>query len=198
VIRLKVNHLVHLQDARYCAALPSVALVSFALDRESHHHLPLRDVLEIIEWLSGPTPVLDFGNDAEQLNTFLAGYFPENVCIQVDASLAAQVLLLPEGLASRTLVQARASVFTRLEPHFSEFAGVEWLLSSVELHQASAIWAERLQNSTHWLNTDDLDPDQVRQLQPSPHQLSMRKWVEADLHHLDFDKFEITLAQLQV
>lgn len=198
MIRLKINHLVNLQDARYCAALDCVALVSFALDRDSHHHLPLRDVLEIIEWLSGPTPVLDFGRDAEQLDTFLAGYFPERVWIQVDHSLVPHILQHPEALASRTLVQAPASAFTDLESLIAEFAGVEWTLTPLDLQNSPPRWAQRLQNPAYWLNTDQLSPTQVTLLQPAPQQLSMRKWVEADLHHLDFDKFEITLAEFRV
>jgi len=59
---IKVNHIVTLQDARYCAALDA-GMISFCLERGHIRKLAEDTIAEITDWLSGPEIVLDFGTD---------------------------------------------------------------------------------------------------------------------------------------
>ncbi len=68
--KLKLNHISSLHDARYCSAV-GVEFLGFSLDPSHDFYLAPKSIAEIMEWLSGPVAVGEFGyqspSEIEQL-----------------------------------------------------------------------------------------------------------------------------------
>lgn len=58
--KLKINQINNLHDARYCSAV-GIELLAFNLDKHDFRFIEPAKVKEIMEWLSGPESVGEFG-----------------------------------------------------------------------------------------------------------------------------------------
>lgn len=56
--KFKISNLTQLQDARYCAAV-GFDFVSFSLERGSFQKLPVSGVWNMVQWLDGPSVILE-------------------------------------------------------------------------------------------------------------------------------------------
>jgi|GEM_PF-3109167 len=67
--KLKISNLIHLQDARYAAAA-GFEFVSYSLERGHTKKLPVKMVIDMASWLSGPQTILEL--NIESLNELRA------------------------------------------------------------------------------------------------------------------------------
>jgi hypothetical protein len=194
---LKVNHIVELQDARYCAAA-GVDFISFALDRDSWHHLSVAQVQEILGWLSGPKPVLDFGRDLEEAMRFFHTYAPPAEAF-FQFTWQTSFTLPAEFVAEQVILQIPLDKLPEALPEAAKlpFAYLELSPTGDAVTASGANWVDVLSTDTRFLvDIDVLSLDWLRKLSTIPAGVCVRKLVEQSLHQLDFDKFEITLAEL--
>lgn len=199
-MKLKINHLTNLADARYCAAM-GVHFVSFSHERGSLYNLPDRAVQEILPWLSGPDAVLDFGADTQAQNAWLATLteLPAQTWLQGTSES-----LYPLGERYwQTLPQGSMPH----QPHIRTEA--EWTLSApawlealpADTSPATLAWltklhTELLPGAQLCINLDGCGPGILPLLGFAPHAVSMRSLVQADLLNLDYDAFEQLQTQL--
>ncbi len=92
-MNIKVNHITNLHDSRFCAA-EDVKYISFSLEKGHIRKVSIQLIKDIIEWLSGPIVVIDFGSDLQSLLDFVSD---NNYCdyVQVDLELLSQNLPIP-------------------------------------------------------------------------------------------------------
>lgn len=83
-MRIKVNHLVNLQDARYSAGY-FADLLCFALERGSLYKITERDILEMSEWITDVPCVVQFGMDAELFAEQAEAWHSKGLLLELDA-----------------------------------------------------------------------------------------------------------------
>jgi hypothetical protein len=198
---LKVNHLTHLHDARYCAA-QGVEYVSFALGRGLDAKLPAASVAEIIGWVEGPRPVLDFGSDTPGLTDYLNTQpirtdflFQLEIHSHTPPALDAERVIWQMPFQSAAQLAGELPALTALAAHAHALELVPQGLSELELTQVVEVW---LTLPAVFLNLDDVPVEQWPQLWGihAPMGASVRKAIQADLLNLDYDRFEQVLEHL--
>ena len=188
MISIKVNHLVNLQDARYCAAL-DVAMIGFCLERGNSYRLPDSMIADIVSWLEGPKIVLNFGSDYEEMNEFLPRTLTTDVWHEF--------VYVPD-----MIIPAR-SVLHLSDPDLMRVNEFEWLLGHSDDVYLELDIPPRYTNDLQAfleamqafqqkiiLNADAYDFDILNTFPVLPAMISVRSSVEEDLMHLDYDKFE--------
>lgn len=69
--KLKLNHIKDLHDARYCAAV-GIHLLGFRMEEGEEYSIAPKAVAEIMEWLSGPEGVGEFGYESpDEINSVM-------------------------------------------------------------------------------------------------------------------------------
>jgi len=195
---VKVDHVVHLQDARYCAAA-GVQYLTFCLERGHMRKLAENTVWELLEWLSGPQFILDFGLDHAAAEAFVRAPVRTDVWVQIACPLdqLAQAQLPPAHLVS--------IAFDRSEDLIERQALLEKLIQDefrIELApkgstaRTPALPDALLSTGPTWfLQTDSLRVSDWALIQTSSFIPAFREWVQADAFHLDYDRFEELLGE---
>jgi phosphoribosylanthranilate isomerase len=84
--KLKLNHIKDLHDARYCAAI-GIDLLGFHLEENEEYSIAPKAVAEIMEWLSGPEGVGEFGYEApDHINALMEAAKLQWTSIPIDYS----------------------------------------------------------------------------------------------------------------
>lgn len=195
MLKLKINNLADLQDARYCAAF-GADFMSFALGRGDDCKMPERAVSEIVEWLEGPRFVFNYGADYEAAAAYL-----ESNAGDPDAPLA-EVRFAFDPSAEFLFGDA-VLLAVRLPADIDHAVFESWLCRA----HTQAAWVELIpevfdenllimldnvfsEADNCLLNMDACPDDLLSRLKHVPAGVSVRKKVEEDLIHLDYDAFE--------
>jgi hypothetical protein len=191
---LKINGLINLQDARYCAAL-GVGYMSFSLARGHIHKLPEATAAEMIEWLSGSRVVLDFGQDLENCWQYLANYntSPEDLFqfhyqaqLPLD-ELDAERLILEVPLESGAEAAGLSETLGEWAP---QVHAVELNPQTYEQELLDEIRERILLHNNIILNVDNLGLETMQELEVQPPVIAMRQLIQADFTSLDYDGIE--------
>lgn len=84
--KLKLNHIKDLHDARYCAAV-GIHLLGFCMEENEEYSIAPKAVAEIMEWLSGPEGVGEFGYASpDEINEVMAEAKLQWVSLPLDFS----------------------------------------------------------------------------------------------------------------
>ncbi len=192
---LKINRLVNLHDARYCAAI-EIEYVGFALERGSMYKLPEAHVGRIASWLEGPRTVLEFGDDTEAMDDYLAEHtVPTETLFQLNLGVDYPVESMPLDrriirLATETpeemAERADALIALSDDVHLVELAPLNGALSE---------WQETLddilaQVFNACLDIDAFGADALDEIAVIPEVVSVRERISGDFPSLDFDAFE--------
>jgi hypothetical protein len=219
-MQFKVNAIVSLQDARYCAA-QGVQVLSFAQERGSHYYLPPETLGQIIGWLNLPQAVLDYGLDREgadaaaaappvalgelnpELELILGIGVPPMPHLATAAPLWLRVVVETDTGWAAAIDTLRAAFVQYENAPGGGIRGLElaanfgYSARNAALHEALA--AAHDLRSVLWLDIDAAnDPLEAAQLlRPHLCGLSLRTCVSHDLHSLDYDAFEALSEALQ-
>lgn len=196
---VKINHIVNLQDARYCAAM-GTELITFCLERGNLHKVAANTVQEIQDWLSGPQVILDFGADLDGLHEWLQTYPDEQRLLQASipgpgAALPSitrhqLVLLLPLHEADDRYVDQLITLATQCA-----YLEVQPTQNTPALQRL----LQRLIEDTFNLviNLDSTGPDLLAHLPQRPYAISFRAIASVDDFELDYDKTEALVEAFQ-
>jgi hypothetical protein len=198
MLAIKLNNIVDLQDARFCASF-GADYVSFNLSRGHDMKLPERMAAEQIEWLSGPRPVLSFGTDVENFFTYTGKHTTPADCLfqfDIDADVPFEEidrerLILEVGFDSP---EALAAQFDRLHDigqgvHFMELAPT---LDTLEVRSAISDFIVQYDNVC--LNLDGLGLAALHDMALMPPAVAVRRLVQENAQLLDYEKVEELLA----
>lgn len=195
MLKLKINNLVNLQDARYCAAF-GVDFVSFALGRGNPYKLPEKSVSEMVEWLEGPQFVFNFDEDYERCAEYRESNAEDPEAPLSEARFvfdpSSEFLLGDDVLLSLRLPEdMEFSVFeTWLARTHTQTAWLE-LVPEVFNEDVLIMLDTAFQETDNCLlNFDSCPDDTLGRLKHLPAGVSVRKKVEEDLVNLDYDAFE--------
>lgn len=195
MLKLKINNLADLQDARYCAAF-GVDFMSFALGRGDDYKMPERAVSEIVEWLEGPRFVFNYGEDYEAASAYLESNSGDSEAplteVRFPFDPAAEYMLGDAVLLAVVLpAEIDHAIFESwLARAHTQTAWIELLPEAFDdnlLIMLDKVFAE---TDNCLLNLDACPDDVLSGLKHLPAGVSARKIVEEDLIHLDYDAFE--------
>ena len=197
--RVKIDHIVNLQDARYIAAA-EVGYLSLCLERGHIRKLPESTAWEILDWLNGPQFILDFGLDHPAAEAYVRAPLRTDVWIQIacPAELLMVGSLPPAHVVSISFVSiqdltGKQAVIQNLidEEYRVELAPHNPLIDAVALSDWCSTFKSQL-----FLQTDGLESDSMAKLVQLPFFLSLRRWVQADTFSLDYDLFESLISEV--
>lgn len=133
--KLKLNNITTLHDARYCSAV-GVDLLAFTLRQDAEDVLTTSQVAEVLEWLSGPSSIGEFGYETPDEIKQLAEKAKVNwISVPMDyplptaTELPAQIIFRLQGnLNQDTLValQEKAAKFPEAIFEFSVSEDSVW------------------------------------------------------------------------
>lgn len=84
--KLKINDIDNLHDARYCSAV-GIAYLGFELDPKGNHYIEPAKVKEMMDWLSGPIGVGEFGmDDPSDIQTMIDAAQPGLISLPLNYS----------------------------------------------------------------------------------------------------------------
>lgn len=200
--QIKLNHLVNLHDARYCAS-QNVHFMSYDIGRGLDRRLPPKTALEIIKWLEGPTHVLNFGNDLEGHAAFLSEHtLPGNLLFQFDPNTTPDPAETGPERLLRHFSFASPDELANLAPDIDAAADtVAWVeLEPLAAHEAMVELLDGflLAHTNLILNVDAFGLEVIDRFEIPPNVIAMRKLVEEDFLNLSFDKFEALYDQLGI
>ena len=195
---LKVNSLVNLHDARYCAAI-EVEYVGFALERGNLYKLPETHVGRIASWLEGPHTVLEFGTDTEALSDYLAeNSVPVETLFQLDLGVAFPA---EEIAMARRIIRLAADTPEAMAARTDELLAIADDVHLVELAPTAGQWTDwqatiddilaQVFNAS--LDLDAFGLEALDDIAVTPEVASTRELISGDFPALDFDKFEAFL-----
>jgi hypothetical protein len=192
-MKIKVNNIVNLQDARYCSAL-EVEMLSFCLERGSMYRLSDTMIADITEWLSGPKIVLNFGSDESELINFLPRTTESN--------------LWHEWVYQPNLPIPSRSILRVDDPALLHPAVYENLLHencyleldiNPQYESDMLVFMNEIQDLKQYiiLNIDLHGKKIMDKLPYLPAIISIRSLVESDIMNLDYDLFESYLDWIE-
>lgn len=131
---IKIAHITHLQDARYCAAM-GFQLISFSLLQGDEYALPAQQIREITGWLSGPKYVLECNEASVEALKEIHGTFPYHY-IEIPQADWEKISFLPAmplivQAAPNIALPALAKLIEEVETHHKD--------SKVQIHLESEI-----------------------------------------------------------
>jgi hypothetical protein len=197
--RVKIDHIVNLQDARYVAAA-EVGYLSLCLERGHIRKLPETTAWEILDWINGPQFILDFGLDHPAAEAYVRASIGMDVWIQIacpvellTAGSLPPAHVISVGFDSIQDLTAKQTAIQNLidEEYRIELAPHNPLVDAVALADWCSIFKNQL-----FLQTDGIESDSTAKLLQLPFILSFRRWVEADTFTLDYDLFENLISEV--
>lgn len=192
-IKIKINHLINLHDARSCAAW-GVEYLSFSLEKGGMRKLSETMVKEIVGWLSGVNLVLDYGTSAvENLNvTDEANAVLPMLQINATDYIAKKLPLptFPGYKVIYSLVYKKLfwDYYEQIPPNAYIEVQVSKDLDPVN-HLSDLKRISELKNPV-FFNVDTLSLEFFKENGLSAYGFSARACVSQDLISLDFDKCE--------
>lgn len=192
---LKINRLVNLHDARYCAAI-EIEYVGFALERGSMYKLPETHVGRIASWLEGPRTVLEFGEDIEAMDAYLAEHtVPTETLFQLNLGmeyppdampLERRVIRLAADTPSEMAERADALIALADDVHLVELAPQNGKL--IEWQDTLDDILSQVFNAC--LDIDAFGAEALDEIAVVPEVASVRELISGEFPALDFDRFE--------
>lgn len=190
---MKLNGITLLHDARYCAAA-GVAYITYPIAPPYANGLDANALQEILGWIEGPVPVLDFGTDPAALQFYLDTQTPPPaVMYQLDASVdfppavpAAQRIVRYAPETDTDAAEVRFVLGSQTESAFAIELAPTGPLSAAVL-TAAVLAAPNLM-----LCLDHLPLDAAKGLPLQPLALSLGQRVLTPEGELDFDALEAT------
>jgi len=207
-LKIKINHLADLHDARYCAA-QGVDLLTFDRGRGLDCYLSPALYADIVGWISGPGVVADCAADAEAPALLAADAAerglpaPPHDVIQIRLPYHRDWTPPTEPYALEVVARSPDDVLELLGPlpHLAhQPVYVELTAQHPVLQPASyvpALTAAIDSPLPIFLNLDAFAPEILALLPRLPFGVSARRAVQADLLHLDFDRCEALFDYLQ-
>lgn len=192
-MKIKVNNIVNLQDARYCSAL-EVEMLSFCLERGSMYRLSDNMIADISEWLSGPKIILNFGTDEAELHNFL----PRTT----ESILWHEWVYQPNlSIPPRSIIRVNDPALLH-PPVYEDILNENCYLELAvdPLYESDMILFYHDMNNFQQniiLNIDAYGKEIIDKLPYLPAMISMRSLVETDIMNLDYDVFESYLEWVE-
>jgi hypothetical protein len=192
-MKIKVNNIINLQDARYCAAL-EVEMLSFCLERGSIYRLSETMIADITEWLLGPKIALNFGADDSEMLNFLPR--TENSDLWHEFVFQPTLSIIPRSIL---LVNDPVLLYP---PYYNniihDFCYLE-LNISPQYEYEMLLFMNEMQNFKQniILNIDAYFKNIIDKLPYLPAMISLRSLIETDDMNLDYDLFESYLEWVE-
>jgi len=196
---LKVDHIIYLQDARFASAA-GVTYLTFCLERGNIHKIPNNNVWEMLEWLSGPQFVLDFGADYGAANDYILNPVNEDVFLQVACHADdLETAEIPPAHILQLQIDKPADCLKLLE-QMQKYKEEEYIIE-IAPQAEHPDWAAAFKEigdtwGEFWIQTDTLTRISAHRYTALQAHLSVRKWIEQDAFYLDYDKFEELATEL--
>lgn len=197
--RVKIDHVVHLQDARYVAAA-GVGFMTLCLERGHLRKLSESAAWELLDWLHGPQFILDFGLDYKAAEAYVRSPTRTDVWVQLACPIdMLEIHALPPahivsiGFDSMDKLRNNRNWIEQLvqDDYRIELAPQREFRDQNELFDMLSIVED-----TFFIQIDQLNEIALVELGKLSVNLSLRHLVEADTFSLDYDRFEKLIVNI--
>lgn len=188
-----VNGVRLLHDARYCAAA-GARWIGYPCQPSTPNGLAIKEVLEILEWIEGPIPVLHFGEETLEMTRLCdsrlfppQALFSLNVPAEFPPSIPVEKRVLHWEIPEVATPYEAAETIARLA------SKAHLLVVHLSPNTPETVWeAAILAASNVILGVDFIEPEVIQRLKAQAAGLCIGQKVISPEGELDFDEMEAT------